>query len=52
MERDQNYVPYTRNKYKLPDEKVATKADYSEVFEETPLYTIIHIFVMQFLCVS
>ncbi|KXN84107.1 Delta(12) fatty acid desaturase, partial [Leucoagaricus sp. SymC.cos] len=39
MERDENYVPYTRSSYKLPDKKTATKIDYSEAFEETPLAT-------------
>lgn len=47
MERDENYVPYTRSEYNLPDEKKATKFDYAEVFEETPLYTLFRMFVMQ-----
>jgi len=47
MERDENYVPYTRSEFNLPDEKKATKADYSEIFEETPLYTLVRMFVMQ-----
>lgn len=51
MENDENYVPYTRSKYKLPDEKFATKVDYLEIFEETPIYTFYRIFVMQALSV-
>ena len=48
MERDENYVPYTRSSYKLPDEKIATKADYDEIFEEeTPIYTLYRMFIMQ-----
>ena len=47
MERDENYVPYTRSKFKLPEEKTATRADYTEIFEETPLYTFFRLFIMQ-----
>ncbi|GLB39262.1 putative fatty acid desaturase [Lyophyllum shimeji] len=47
MERDENYVPYTRSEYGLPDEKKATKFDYAEVFEETPLYTLVRMLIMQ-----
>ena len=47
MERDENYVPYTRSKFGLPEEKKATKADYAEVFEETPIYTFFRMFIMQ-----
>lgn len=47
MERDENYVPYTRSSYKLPDEKTATKQDYDEIFEETPIYTLYRMFIMQ-----
>jgi hypothetical protein len=58
MERDENYVPYTRSEYNLPDEKKATKADYAEIFEETPLWTLTRMFIMQglwlssFICLS
>lgn len=51
MENEENYVPYTRTKCKLPDEKVATKIDYSEIFDETPIYTLCRIIVMQALSV-
>lgn len=47
MERDENYVPYTRSEYNLPEEKKATKFDYAEVFEETPLFTLVRMFIMQ-----
>ncbi|TFK19301.1 hypothetical protein FA15DRAFT_674566 [Coprinopsis marcescibilis] len=48
IERDENYVPYTRSKYSLPEPSKATAADYEEVFEETPLWTLWRMFVMQF----
>ena len=38
MKRDENYVPYIRRKLGLLEEKKATKADYAEIFEETPIY--------------
>lgn len=47
MERDENYVPYTRTKFSLPTEAKATAFDYAEVFEETPLYLIFRLFIMQ-----
>lgn len=47
VERDENYVPYTRSKLKLPEEKKATRADYAEIFEETPIYTLFRLFIMQ-----
>ena len=51
MERDENYVPYTRTQFKLPAEQTAKKADYEEIFEETPIYTLYRMFIMQGLCV-
>ncbi|RDB16067.1 Delta(12) fatty acid desaturase [Hypsizygus marmoreus] len=47
MERDENYVPYTRSEYNLPPEDKATKFDYAEVFEETPIYTLGRMLIMQ-----
>lgn len=47
IERDENYVPHLRSSYKLPPEERATTADYAEVFEETPLFTAVRMFVMQ-----
>jgi len=51
MENEENYVPYTRKKYNLPDEKTATKVDYAEIFDETPIYAIWRMFIMQALSV-
>lgn len=51
MERDENYVPYIRSSYNLPAESQATKADYAEMFDETSLYTLYRMFIMQFLWV-
>ncbi|KAF9044726.1 hypothetical protein BDZ89DRAFT_1058819 [Hymenopellis radicata] len=47
MERDENYVPYLRSDYKLPSADRAKRIDYDEVFEETPLYTLLRILIMQ-----
>lgn len=34
--RIENYVPHTRSKIGLPEEKIATKAGYTEMFEWHP----------------
>ena len=47
VERDENYVPHERGHYGLPAAKTAKPRDYAEVFEETPIYTIVRVFVMQ-----
>ncbi|TEB29826.1 hypothetical protein FA13DRAFT_1734161 [Coprinellus micaceus] len=47
MERDENYVPYTRSKFNLPPESKATSFDYAEVFEETPFFTLFRMTIMQ-----
>ncbi|RPD65587.1 hypothetical protein L226DRAFT_456472 [Lentinus tigrinus ALCF2SS1-7] len=47
IERDENYVPHLRSDYKLPPEERASTADYAEVFEETPIFTAVRMFVMQ-----
>ncbi|KAI0674370.1 fatty acid desaturase-domain-containing protein [Trametes maxima] len=47
IERDENYVPHLRSDYKLPPKERATTADYAEVLEETPLFTMVRMFVMQ-----
>lgn len=47
IERDENYVPYLRSDLKLPPEERASTADYAEVFEETPIFTAVRMFVMQ-----
>ncbi|KAI0635236.1 fatty acid desaturase-domain-containing protein [Trametes polyzona] len=47
IERDENYVPHLRSHYNLPPKERASTADYAEVLEETPLFTMIRMFVMQ-----
>ncbi|KAH8102900.1 fatty acid desaturase-domain-containing protein [Cristinia sonorae] len=47
LERDENYIPYTRSQMKLPPPDRATRADYAEILEETPIYTAVMMFVMQ-----
>jgi omega-6 fatty acid desaturase (delta-12 desaturase) len=47
MERDENYVPYTRSQYNLPSEKTAKPTDYTEFFEETPIVTMGRMLIMQ-----
>ena len=49
IERDENYVPYTRKQFKLPSEKMAKRRDYEEIFGETPIYTLGGLLIMQFL---
>ncbi|KAF9061799.1 delta-12 fatty acid desaturase [Rhodocollybia butyracea] len=49
IERDENYVPKTRSDFKLPPESVAIPTDYHEIFEETPIYTVVRMLVMQLL---
>ncbi|PBL01022.1 hypothetical protein ARMGADRAFT_1043115 [Armillaria gallica] len=47
MERDENYVPYSRSDYGLPSKDKARQFDYDEVFEETPIYTLSRMLIMQ-----
>lgn len=47
MERDENYVPKTRSELKLADDKVLKRTDYQEIFEETPIFTLLRMVVMQ-----
>jgi hypothetical protein len=49
VERDENYVPRTRSNYKLPPGNIAGLRDYHEIFEETPLYTLGRMMIMQLL---
>ncbi|TCD62129.1 hypothetical protein EIP91_007304 [Steccherinum ochraceum] len=49
IEKDENYVPFTRQHYNLPPQERARRADYKEILEETPLYTAASMLVMQFL---
>ena len=52
IERDENYVPYHRDDFNLPPRKEAHKADYAEIFEETPLFTLLRVLIMQGLYVT
>ncbi|KAK0198431.1 fatty acid desaturase-domain-containing protein [Armillaria mellea] len=47
MERDENYVPYLRSDFGLPSKEKARQFDYDEVFEETPIYTLSRMLIMQ-----
>ncbi|KAI0027699.1 delta-12 fatty acid desaturase protein [Vararia minispora EC-137] len=47
MERDENYIPRLRSDMGLPPAKVARKADYAEIFEETPIWTLARVLIMQ-----
>ncbi|KIY51778.1 hypothetical protein FISHEDRAFT_36458 [Fistulina hepatica ATCC 64428] len=40
MERDEVYVPKTREDLGIPDEKEGVKIDYEEYFGDTPIYTM------------
>ncbi|THH17323.1 hypothetical protein EW146_g3466 [Bondarzewia mesenterica] len=47
IERDENYVPHFRTDYNLPPLEKARRADYAEVFEETPIWTLARVLIMQ-----
>ncbi|KAA1474447.1 hypothetical protein DENSPDRAFT_781704 [Dentipellis sp. KUC8613] len=47
VERDENYVPRTRAQYSLPPPEKSRATDYHELFEETPLYTLGRMLLMQ-----
>jgi len=47
IERDENYVPRTRSDYKLPPASSAHITDYHDIFEETPIYTLVRMIIMQ-----
>jgi hypothetical protein len=47
IERDENYVPYTRRDYQLPEKQKARNSDYADAFKETPFFTLARVFVMQ-----
>ncbi|ESK86228.1 delta-12 fatty acid desaturase [Moniliophthora roreri MCA 2997] len=49
VERDENYVPRVRSDLGLPPKAVAKVSDYHELFEETPLYTLLRMLIMQLL---
>lgn len=47
VEKDQHFIPKTRSEYNLPDEATAQPIDYHEIFEETPIYTLLRMIFMQ-----
>ncbi|KAH0581133.1 hypothetical protein H2248_012260 [Termitomyces sp. 'cryptogamus'] len=48
IERDETYIPPTRQDFQLPDGKVAVRMDYTEILEETPAFTLFKLFIRQF----
>lgn len=49
MERDENYLPKTRSELNFAPEETMKKADYEEIFGETPIWTFGRMIVMQIL---
>jgi hypothetical protein len=47
LEKEENYVPRTRSYYKLPPASHAQVTDYLDIFEETPVYTLLRMLAMQ-----
>ncbi|KAF8321137.1 hypothetical protein DL93DRAFT_2163444 [Clavulina sp. PMI_390] len=47
IERDENFVPATRSELKLPTADKITKNELAEMFEETPIFTLVRIIFMQ-----
>ncbi|KAJ7701503.1 delta-12 fatty acid desaturase [Mycena rosella] len=47
IERDENYVPYTRSELGLPPIAASHAINYHDVLEETPIYTLGAMLVMQ-----
>ncbi|KAF9506563.1 hypothetical protein BS47DRAFT_1426070, partial [Hydnum rufescens UP504] len=47
MERDENYVPKTRSELGMAQEAVMKDKDYLDIFEETPIWTLFRMIVMQ-----
>ncbi|KAF7312378.1 Fatty acid conjugase [Mycena indigotica] len=47
IEGDENYVPRTRSQFNLPPADAAGIRDYHAAFEDSPLYCLIEILVMQ-----
>jgi len=48
-ERDENYLPKTRNEPNMASQESMKKADYEEIFGETPVYTLLRVVIMQLL---
>lgn len=49
MERDENYVPKTRDELKMAPATTMKTKDYTDIFEETPIYTLFRMVIMQFI---
>ncbi|KAL1948476.1 hypothetical protein VTO73DRAFT_12551 [Trametes versicolor] len=49
LDTEEVYVPHLRSSYGLPPPAEATKSDYREAFEETPVFRLCRFAVMQFL---
>jgi len=49
MERDENYLPKTRTELNMAPAETMKKSDYTEMFEETPIFTFARMVVMQIL---
>ncbi|KAJ7475899.1 delta-12 fatty acid desaturase [Mycena latifolia] len=47
IEDDENYVPRTRSDFGLPPAGQARMTDYHDIFEETPIYSLLRLIVMQ-----
>ncbi|KAJ7773343.1 delta-12 fatty acid desaturase [Mycena metata] len=47
LEDDENYVPRTRSDFGLPSASQAHVADYHDIFEETPIYSLLRLLMMQ-----
>ncbi|KAF9511437.1 hypothetical protein BS47DRAFT_1318887 [Hydnum rufescens UP504] len=47
MERDENYVPKTRSRLGMAPESVMRRHDYQEILEETPIWTLFRMIIMQ-----
>ncbi|KAI0634236.1 delta-12 fatty acid desaturase protein [Trametes polyzona] len=49
IDTEEVYVPHTRAAYGLPPPGRATRQDYREAFEESPVFLLVRFLVMQFL---
>lgn len=49
VEREVNYVPRTRADFRLPPQSSARLADYHEILEDAPIYTLTRMLTMQLL---
>ncbi|KAH8093959.1 fatty acid desaturase-domain-containing protein [Cristinia sonorae] len=49
IEKDENWVPRTREMYNLPPEEKASEMDYEDLFGDTPIYTLGRLIAQQVL---